>query len=161
MAPVAKGLGFAVVSVGLFLAFYYNVVVSWSIWYLLASLNPSLEWSRQVIRNSELLLSTTTSTHPFLLKYAAKRNLVNVVIIVILYYICCGAGVVISTTLTSAGVSVTRRCVRPRVRSSITTSVSSWSRSVVSGVWKVISKHLPSFSKYFFSSGSEERTVWQ
>ena len=134
MAPLAKGLGFAVVSVGLFLAFYYNVVVSWSIWYLLASLNPSLEWSRQVIRNSELLLSTTTSTHPFLLKYAAKRNLVNVVIIVILYYICCGAGVVISTTLTSAGVSVTRRCVRPRVRSSITTSVSSWSRSVVSGV---------------------------
>ena len=148
MAPLAKGLGFAVVSVGLFLAFYYNVVVSWSIWYLLASLNPSLEWSRQVIRNSELLLSTTTSTHPFLLKYAAKRNLVNVVIIVILYYICCGAGVVISTTLTSAGVSVTRRCVRPRVRSSITTSVSSWSRSVVSGVWKVISKHFPSFSKY-------------
>ena len=159
MAPLAKGLGFAVVSVGLFLAFYYNVVVSWSIWYLLASLNPSLEWSRQVIRNSELLLSTTTSTHPFLLKYAAKRNLVNVVIIVILYYICCGAGVVISTTLTSAGVSVTRRCVRPRVRSSITTSVSSWSRSVVSGVWKVISKHFPSFSKNFFSSGSEERTV--
>ena len=134
MAPVAKGLGFAVVSVGLFLAFYYNVVVSWSIWYLLASLNPSLEWSRQVIRNSELLLSTTTSTHPFLLKYAAKINLVNVVIIVTRYYICCGAGVVISTTLTSAGVSVTRRCVRPRVRSSITTSVSSWSRSVVSGV---------------------------
>ena len=65
MAPVAKGLGFAVVSVGLFLAFYYNVVVSWSIWYLLASLNPSLEWSRQVIRNSELLLSTTTLMHPF------------------------------------------------------------------------------------------------
>ena len=161
MAPVAKGLGFAVVSVGLFLAFYYNVVVSWSIWYLLASLNPSLEWSRQVIRNSELLFSMTTlmQMHPFLVKHAAKRNLVNVVIIVIPYYIYCGAGVVISTTLTSAGVSVTRRCVRPRVRSSITTSVSSWSRSVVSGVWKVISKHFPSFYKYFFSSGSDERTV--
>ena len=145
MAPLAKGLGFAVVSVGLFLAFYYNVVVSWSIWYLLASLNPSLEWSRQVIRNFYFLRQPRCT--PFLLKYAAKRNLVNVVFIVILYYICCGAGVVISTTLTSAGVSVTRRCVRPRVRCSITTSVSSWSRSVVSGVWKVISKHFPSFSK--------------
>ena len=45
MAPIAKGLGFAVVSVGLLFAFYYNVVVSWAVWYLLASLQPVLEWS--------------------------------------------------------------------------------------------------------------------
>ena len=45
MAPIARGLGLAVVSVGLFLAFYYNVVVSWSIWYLAASLSPRLEWA--------------------------------------------------------------------------------------------------------------------
>ena len=44
MAPIARGLGFAVVSVGLFLAFYYNVVVSWAIWYLLSSLSSRLEW---------------------------------------------------------------------------------------------------------------------
>ena len=44
MAPIARGLGFAVVSVGLFLAFYYNVLVSWAIWYLLASLSSRLEW---------------------------------------------------------------------------------------------------------------------
>ena len=44
MAPIARGLGFAVVSVGLFLAFYYNVLVSWAIWYLLSSLASRLEW---------------------------------------------------------------------------------------------------------------------
>ena len=45
MAPIAKGLGFAVVSVGLLFAFYYNVVVSWGIWYLLASVQPELAWA--------------------------------------------------------------------------------------------------------------------
>ena len=59
MAPIARGLGFAVVCVGLFLAFFYNVVVcslrisykmklcvkvSWAIWYLVASFNPNLDW---------------------------------------------------------------------------------------------------------------------
>jgi len=44
MAPIARGLGFAVVCVGLFLAFFYNVVVSWAIWYLIASFNPNLDW---------------------------------------------------------------------------------------------------------------------
>ena len=34
------------VSVGLFLAFYYNVLVSWAIWYLAASLADKLEWSQ-------------------------------------------------------------------------------------------------------------------
>merc|ERR1719232_1261172 len=46
IAPITRGLGFAVVIVGLFLAFYYNVVVSWSIWYLVSSLGTSLEWER-------------------------------------------------------------------------------------------------------------------
>eukprot|EP00092_Neocalanus_flemingeri_P021191 GFUD01022965.1.p1 GENE.GFUD01022965.1~~GFUD01022965.1.p1 ORF type:complete len:666 (-),score=86.69 GFUD01022965.1:154-2151(-) len=46
MAPIARGLGFAVVCVGLFLAFFYNVVVSWAIWYLVASFNPNLDWIR-------------------------------------------------------------------------------------------------------------------
>ena len=44
MAPIARGLGYAVVSVGLFLAFYYIVVVGWAIWYLAASLSSRLEW---------------------------------------------------------------------------------------------------------------------
>jgi SNF family Na+-dependent transporter len=36
----------AVVSVGVLLSFFYNVVVSWSIWYLLASVTSyPVEWS--------------------------------------------------------------------------------------------------------------------
>ena len=63
LAPAARGLGYGVVSVGMFLAFYYNVVVthstvlwtvtsqtillqvSWAIWYLVASLSPALPWA--------------------------------------------------------------------------------------------------------------------
>lgn len=63
MAPIARGLGLAVVSVGLFLAFYYNVVVSWSIWYLAASLSPRLEWAHcGHWYNSPSCWSPTTNT---------------------------------------------------------------------------------------------------
>lgn len=34
------------VNVALLLDFFYIVVVAWSLWYLAASLNPTLEWSR-------------------------------------------------------------------------------------------------------------------
>ena len=43
LAPLARGLGFAVVAVGLLLAFFYTVVVGWCVWYLAAS--PSLPWA--------------------------------------------------------------------------------------------------------------------
>jgi len=46
LVPLARGLGFAVVTVGLFLAFFYNVVVSWSVWYLAASFSATLPWER-------------------------------------------------------------------------------------------------------------------
>lgn len=50
LAPILKGLGYSVVMVGILLAFYYNVVVSWSLKYLSTALSAliidygKLEW---------------------------------------------------------------------------------------------------------------------
>jgi len=48
MAPLLRGLGYAVVSVAVLFSFFYMVVVSWSLWYLMASIDWSgkLEWSK-------------------------------------------------------------------------------------------------------------------
>eukprot|EP00093_Oithona_nana_P002458 02458.XXX_40626_42825_1 [CDS] Oithona nana genome sequencing. len=42
IAPILQGLGYAVVCVGVLLAFFYNVVVSWSLWYLAVSFSSLL-----------------------------------------------------------------------------------------------------------------------
>ncbi|XP_059094380.1 sodium- and chloride-dependent glycine transporter 2-like [Tigriopus californicus] len=45
LTPCLKGLGYGMVSVSALFTFFYIVVVSWSIWYLFASLGTSLDWS--------------------------------------------------------------------------------------------------------------------
>ena len=46
------------VSVGLLFAFFYIVVVSWSVWYLAASVGLRLEWELKSIASS--IPKTTT-----------------------------------------------------------------------------------------------------
>nr|XP_040573651.1 sodium- and chloride-dependent neutral and basic amino acid transporter B(0+)-like isoform X2 [Lepeophtheirus salmonis] len=46
LSPFLKGLGFSMVTLGLLFALFYNVVVSWSIWYLVSSFSRcSLKWT--------------------------------------------------------------------------------------------------------------------
>jgi len=44
MSPLMKGLGFSMVITNLFIAMYYNVIISWCIYYLFASFTDHLPW---------------------------------------------------------------------------------------------------------------------
>uniref|UniRef100_A0A4W5P6G6 Solute carrier family 6 member 4a n=1 Tax=Hucho hucho TaxID=62062 RepID=A0A4W5P6G6_9TELE len=41
----AKGIGFAICIIALYIAFYYNTIMAWALYYLLASFRPTLPWT--------------------------------------------------------------------------------------------------------------------
>ncbi|XP_071480072.1 sodium-dependent dopamine transporter-like [Diadema antillarum] len=45
ICPLFKGVGFAMICIAFFVDFYYNVIISYSIYYLFASFNRVLPWS--------------------------------------------------------------------------------------------------------------------
>ncbi|XP_056139102.1 sodium-dependent serotonin transporter-like [Lampris incognitus] len=45
ICPLFKGIGFAICIIALYIAFYYNTIMAWALYYLLSSLGPSLPWT--------------------------------------------------------------------------------------------------------------------
>ncbi|XP_076849395.1 sodium-dependent noradrenaline transporter [Brachyhypopomus gauderio] len=44
MCPVFKGVGYTVILIALYVGFYYNVIIAWSIYYLFSSFTRELPW---------------------------------------------------------------------------------------------------------------------
>ncbi|XP_060929130.1 solute carrier family 6 member 4a isoform X1 [Limanda limanda] len=45
ICPIFKGIGFAICIIALYIAFYYNTIMAWALYYLLSSLRPTLPWT--------------------------------------------------------------------------------------------------------------------
>ncbi len=45
MAPVFKGLGFAMIGVTFYVAIYYNMIIAWTLFYMFAGFRSVLPWS--------------------------------------------------------------------------------------------------------------------
>ncbi|KAL4647565.1 sodium-dependent serotonin transporter-like [Arapaima gigas] len=45
ICPIFKGIGFAICIIALYIAFYYNTIMAWALYYLLSSLTTTLPWS--------------------------------------------------------------------------------------------------------------------
>lgn len=44
ICPVFKGVGYAVIIIALYVGFYYNVIIAWSLYYLFTSMTSELPW---------------------------------------------------------------------------------------------------------------------
>ena len=44
MAPIFQGLGFSMVSVTFFVAIYYNMIIAWTLFYMVAGFSSELPW---------------------------------------------------------------------------------------------------------------------
>ncbi|KAG7484875.1 hypothetical protein MATL_G00054480 [Megalops atlanticus] len=44
VCPIFKGIGFAICVIALYIAFYYNTIMAWALYYLLSSFRPTLPW---------------------------------------------------------------------------------------------------------------------
>ncbi|KAJ0063898.1 hypothetical protein NL108_013623 [Boleophthalmus pectinirostris] len=45
ICPIFKGIGFAICIIALYIAFYYNTIMAWALYYLLSSFSPVLPWT--------------------------------------------------------------------------------------------------------------------
>ncbi|XP_031716846.1 solute carrier family 6 member 4a, partial [Anarrhichthys ocellatus] len=45
ICPIFKGIGFAICIISLYIAFYYNTIMAWALYYLLSSFQPTLPWT--------------------------------------------------------------------------------------------------------------------
>lgn len=45
ICPIFKGIGFAICIIALYIAFYYNTIMAWALYYLLSSFRPVLPWT--------------------------------------------------------------------------------------------------------------------
>ncbi|KAI4571833.1 hypothetical protein MJG53_013939 [Ovis ammon polii x Ovis aries] len=45
ICPFFKGVGYAVILIALYVGFYYNVIIAWSLYYLFSSFTPNLPWT--------------------------------------------------------------------------------------------------------------------
>uniref|UniRef100_A0A8C5GL48 Transporter n=1 Tax=Gouania willdenowi TaxID=441366 RepID=A0A8C5GL48_GOUWI len=45
ICPIFKGIGFAICIIALYIAFYYNTIMAWALYYLLSSFQPTLPWT--------------------------------------------------------------------------------------------------------------------
>uniref|UniRef100_A0A671W5W1 Transporter n=1 Tax=Sparus aurata TaxID=8175 RepID=A0A671W5W1_SPAAU len=46
ICPVFKGVGYTVILIALYVGFYYNVIIAWSLYYLFSSMTSELPWLR-------------------------------------------------------------------------------------------------------------------
>ncbi|KAK7600886.1 hypothetical protein V9T40_008327 [Parthenolecanium corni] len=44
ICPIFKGIGFCAVMVAFYVSFYYNVIIGWALYFLVASITPELPW---------------------------------------------------------------------------------------------------------------------
>ncbi|XP_032892203.1 sodium-dependent noradrenaline transporter [Amblyraja radiata] len=45
ICPIFKGVGYAVILIALYVGFYYNVIIAWSLYYLFSSFTSDLPWA--------------------------------------------------------------------------------------------------------------------
>ncbi|XP_068601789.1 solute carrier family 6 member 4a [Brachionichthys hirsutus] len=45
ICPIFKGIGFAICIIALYVAFYYNTIMAWALYYLMSSFSHTLPWS--------------------------------------------------------------------------------------------------------------------
>ncbi|XP_037632202.1 solute carrier family 6 member 4a [Sebastes umbrosus] len=45
ICPIFKGIGFAICIIALYIAFYYNTIMAWALYYLISSFRPTLPWT--------------------------------------------------------------------------------------------------------------------
>ncbi|XP_049581172.1 solute carrier family 6 member 4a [Syngnathus scovelli] len=45
ICPIFKGIGFAICVIALYIAFYYNTIMAWALYYLLSSFQSTLPWT--------------------------------------------------------------------------------------------------------------------
>uniref|UniRef100_A0A665UVY9 Transporter n=1 Tax=Echeneis naucrates TaxID=173247 RepID=A0A665UVY9_ECHNA len=45
ICPIFKGIGFAICIIALYIAFYYNTIMAWALYYLLSSFQSTLPWT--------------------------------------------------------------------------------------------------------------------
>uniref|UniRef100_A0A667YW51 Transporter n=1 Tax=Myripristis murdjan TaxID=586833 RepID=A0A667YW51_9TELE len=45
ICPIFKGIGFAICIIALYIAFYYNTIMAWALYYLLSSFRSTLPWT--------------------------------------------------------------------------------------------------------------------
>uniref|UniRef100_A0A8C2I8Z9 Transporter n=1 Tax=Cyprinus carpio TaxID=7962 RepID=A0A8C2I8Z9_CYPCA len=45
ICPIFKGIGFAICIIALYIAFYYNTIMAWALYYLLSSFRATLPWT--------------------------------------------------------------------------------------------------------------------
>ncbi|XP_051965535.1 sodium-dependent serotonin transporter-like isoform X2 [Xyrauchen texanus] len=45
ICPIFKGIGFAICIIALYIAFYYNTIMAWALYYLLSSFHSTLPWT--------------------------------------------------------------------------------------------------------------------
>uniref|UniRef100_A0AAQ6A1U2 Transporter n=1 Tax=Amphiprion ocellaris TaxID=80972 RepID=A0AAQ6A1U2_AMPOC len=45
ICPIFKGIGFAICIIALYIAFYYNTIMAWALYYLISSFHPTLPWT--------------------------------------------------------------------------------------------------------------------
>ncbi|KAM6932256.1 solute carrier family 6 member 4a [Lycodopsis pacificus] len=45
VCPIFKGIGFAICVISLYIAFYYNTIIAWALYYLVSSFRPTLPWT--------------------------------------------------------------------------------------------------------------------
>uniref|UniRef100_A0A672LS70 Transporter n=1 Tax=Sinocyclocheilus grahami TaxID=75366 RepID=A0A672LS70_SINGR len=46
ICPIFKGVGYTVIIIALYVGFYYNVIIAWSLYYLFSSLTSELPWHK-------------------------------------------------------------------------------------------------------------------
>ncbi|XP_053305542.1 sodium-dependent noradrenaline transporter [Spea bombifrons] len=46
ICPVFKGVGYTVILIALYVGFYYNVIIAWSLYYLVSSFTSDLPWTK-------------------------------------------------------------------------------------------------------------------
>uniref|UniRef100_A0A3Q3JGZ1 Transporter n=1 Tax=Monopterus albus TaxID=43700 RepID=A0A3Q3JGZ1_MONAL len=68
ICPIFKGVGYTVILIALYVGFYYNVIIAWSLYYLFSSMTSELpwlkcdhSWNSQNCTDPELLINRTSN----------------------------------------------------------------------------------------------------
>ncbi|KAJ7402393.1 Sodium-dependent noradrenaline transporter [Pitangus sulphuratus] len=69
ICPVFKGVGYAVILIALYVGFYYNVIIAWSLYYLFSSFTFELPWT-----NCDNSWNSPNCTDPKLFNASALGN---------------------------------------------------------------------------------------
>ncbi|XP_007887680.1 sodium-dependent noradrenaline transporter [Callorhinchus milii] len=70
ICPIFKGVGYAVILIALYVGFYYNVIIAWSLYYLISSFTMDLPWA-----NCNNVWNTQNCTDPKLLNDSIFGNI--------------------------------------------------------------------------------------